>query len=135
MSIYQLVDRHLNRKNRQFKCNKCETFNLQFIPSRKCDKTNQDTVTIDTYSMLVHFPSCESKDTKPKRSVYKCLHEYPLLIDLVKRQQIVKPNKNLVNHELFIIGLCLGEGVVTHRTINRVVASLKSSLIGTQHII
>ena len=86
--------------------------------------------------MLVHCPSCESKDTKPKRSVYKYLQESPLLIDLVKRQQIVKPNKNMLNHDLIISGLYLGEGVVTHNTINRIVTSLgKYFLIGTHNTI
>ena len=124
-SSYEVLDRHINRQTIKFKCIKCQTFNLQFIRQENGDRTNHDEVIIDPYSIFVHCPSCESKDTKPKRSVYQYLKESQLLINLVKRQQFVKPNKSSVNHELIISGLCLGKGVVTHKTINRVIASLK----------
>ena len=93
-SSYEVVDRHLNRNTIKFKCNKCQTFNLQFIRQENGDTTNHDEVIIDPYSIFVHCPSCESKDTKPKRSVYQYLKESQLLINLVKRQQFVKPNKS-----------------------------------------
>ena len=121
---YQVSDRHNNRNFRQYLCHSCNMFKLTFIKYEQDKDNSQETYHLDISSVLQHNHHFEILRMANKH-IIKYLEESPLLIDIVKRQLIEKPNRKGIQHDLIISGLCLNEGSVTRQSINQTVQSMK----------